>query len=222
MSRISSESKFEVDRAADTAMAAAAGAVSKALRAGTRVPSFELHDTHGNQVSLDQALGAGPVVLNFLRGAWCAFGEESLAQLAATYERIVSSGAGAFAIAPPSQLSSLGQSVPIPELVDIDMKVARTFGLAFELPVELRPRYLDLGYIPPKTRKAGSFLVPIPATYLVDQDGMIVLAHIDTDYRHHLDNEALLGALKALQARCAGRERIAKGLTGKWRLGRDL
>ena len=222
MSPISSESNFDVDRAASTATAAAAGAVSGALRAGTRVPVFELPDTHGNPVSLEQALGAGPVVLNFLRGAWCAFGEESLAQLAATYERVVSVGATAFAIAPPSRISQPGESVPIPELVDKDMKVARTFGLAFELPVELRSRYLELGYFPPRTRKSDSFLVPIPATYLVDQDGMIVLAHVDADYRHHLDTGALLGALKALQARSAARKRAGRRSAGKWRLGRDL
>jgi peroxiredoxin len=222
MSLIFSESKFDVDRGASMAVTAAARAVSNALRAGKRVPPFELPDTNGNAVSLDQALGAGPVVLNFLRGAWCAFGEESLAQLASTYERIVSVGASAFAIAPPGQISQPGGSVPIPELVDRDMKVARAFGLVFDLPVELRQRYLELGYVPPKTRKSDSFLVPIPATYLVDQEGVIVLAHIDADYRHHLDNEALLGALKALQARNVVRERASKGLTGKWRLGRDL
>ncbi|WP_176060175.1 peroxiredoxin-like family protein [Paraburkholderia sp. BCC1876] len=222
MSPISFGSKFDVDRAASTAMTAAAGAVSSALRAGKRVPAFELPDTEGNAVSLDQALGAGPVVLNFLRGAWCAFGEESLAQLASTYENIVSAGASAFAIAPPGRISQSGGSVPIPELADRDMKVARAFGLAFELPVELRPRYLELGYVPPKTRKSDSFLVPIPATYLVDQEGVIVLAHIDADYRHHLDSEALLAALKALQARTAARKRAGTGPTGKWRLGRDL
>ncbi|MGF6774009.1 peroxiredoxin [Paraburkholderia sp. GAS199] len=222
MSPLSSEPDFDADRAASTAATAAAAAVSSALRAGTRVPAFELPDTHGNTVSLDQALGAGPVVLNFLRGAWCAFGEESLTQLAATYERIVSLGAAAFAIAPPSALTSPAGSVPIPELVDKDMKVARTFGLAFELPAELRPKYLELGYVPPKTRKADSFLVPIPATYLVDQEGMILLAHIDADYRHHLDNAALLTALKALQTRSAARERAGRGTSGKWRLGRDL
>jgi peroxiredoxin len=203
-------------------MAAAAGAVSGALRAGARVPAFELPDTRGNHISLDQLLGTGPVVLSFFRGAWCTFGEESLAQLAATFDRIVAAGAAAFAIAPSNQLSSSGKSLPIPELIDVDMKVARSFGLAFELPPELRSRYLELGYVPPKTRKSDSFLVPIPATYLVDQEGMIVLAHIDADYRHHMGNEALVGALQALQARSLARERTARQLAGKWRLGRDV
>ena len=222
MSRVTSVSKSDADRVAEVATAAASSAVSGALRAGSRVPAFELPDTRGNRVLLDQLLGAGPVVLNFFRGAWCTFGEESLAQLSTTYDRIVAAGAAAFAIAPPSQLRSPGDSLPIPELVDVDMKVARSFGLAFELPAELRRRYLELGYVPPKTRKPDSFLVPIPATYLVDQEGVVVLAHIDADYRHHLDNEALVGALQALQARLRARERTAGRLAGKWRLGRDL
>ncbi|WP_420991968.1 redoxin domain-containing protein [Cupriavidus sp. 30B13] len=221
MSRVSSVSKCAADHAAEVAMAAAAGAVPGALRAGARVPAFALPDTRGRLVSLDHPLGAGPVVLNFLRGTWCAFGEESLAQLAATHERVVAAGAAAFAIAPPGRLPSTGTSLPVPELVDADMKVARAFGLAFELPAELRRRYLELGYVPPRTRKADSFLVPIPATYLVDQEGVIVLAHIDADYRHHLGNETLLGALRALQARLLARERTARQLAGKWRPGRD-
>lgn len=222
MSRVSSVSKSDADRAAEIAAAAASGAVSRALRAGVRVPAFELPDTGGHSVALDPLLGTGPVVLNFLRGAWCAFGEESLARLATTYDRIVGSGALAFAIAPPSQLPSVKKPQPIPELVDADMKVARSFGLAFELPVELRQKYLALGYVPPKTRKSDSFLVPIPATYLVDQRGVIVLAHIDTDYRHQLDNGGLLGALDALKARSLTRGRTTTRTAGKWRLGRHL
>lgn len=211
----------EADRAVEMAMAAAAEAVSGALRAGTRVPGFQLRDTRGNAVSLDQLLMAGPVVLNFFRGAWCAFGEESLARLAATYSLIANAAAAALAIAPPTARTSADRRLPIPELVDVDMKVARSFGLAFELPAELRQRYLDLGYVPPRTRRASTFLVPIPATYLIDQEGMIVLAHIDPDYRHHPQNEALLSALQALRARSMAREKAARRPGGKRRFGRD-
>lgn len=211
----------EADRATAVAMAAAAKAVSGALRAGTRVPGFELPDSRGNRISLDQLLAAGPVVLSFMRGAWCAFGEESLERLATTHARIVEAGAVAMAIAPPRPLPSPGQALAIPELVDVDMMVARSFGLAFELPAELRQRYLQLGYVPPRTRDPQSFLVPIPATYLVDQKGVVVLAHIDADYRHHLDHATLLGALHSVRARAAGRERTVSLLAGRWRPGRN-
>jgi len=44
-------------------------------------------------------------------------------------------------------------------------------------------------------------LVPLPATYLVDRDGIVALAFIDVDYRRHVEPSSLLTALTALQAR---------------------
>ncbi|MGA7817798.1 MAG: hypothetical protein WCA53_33645, partial [Caballeronia sp.] len=92
---------------------------------------------------------------------------------------------------------------PMRELQDIEMKVARAYGLAFDLPPGLRPRYEGLGYAPPSTRNARAWLVPLPATYLLDRDGIVALAFIDVDYRKRFESESLLTALKALQARHA-------------------
>ncbi|MGC1329353.1 peroxiredoxin-like family protein [Pseudomonas sp.] len=214
---MSPEASANNDRAARIATEAAAHALPKALRAGASAPTFKLLDTLGNVITLETALQAGPVVLNFVRGAWCTFGESSLVQLASTYEKILGAGATAFAVAPPSRSSADQPPLPIPELIDVDMKVACAFGLAFELPEELRSRYIELGYIPPKCRKPDSFLVPIQATYLIDQDGVVLLAHIDTDYRHPLDNEALLGALAKIRARSTAREQAARS-RGNWGL----
>lgn len=160
-----------------------------------------LADASGRQVALEQLLDAGPVVLHFFRGAWCSFGEESLAGFSATYQQVLALGASAIAIAPPCKVGTHSAAMPIPELRDVDMKVARAYGLAFDLPVGLRPGYEALGYTPPSTRKAGTWLVPLPATYLLDRDGTVALAFIDVDYRRHFEPESLLNALSALQAR---------------------
>jgi len=80
------------------------------------------------------------------------------------------------------------------------MKVARAYGLAFDLPAGLRSSYEALGYVPPTTRKAGTWLVPLPATYLVDRDGTVALAFIDVDYRRHFEPASLLAALRALKS----------------------
>ncbi|VVD33114.1 hypothetical protein [Paraburkholderia dioscoreae] len=45
----------------------------------------------------------------------------------------------------------------------------------------------------------------MPATFLLDRDGSVALAHVDVDYRKRLDVESLLRALKALQARHAAK-----------------
>lgn len=195
---------IDLDGDAELAMAAASEAASRALRAGARAPLFTLADAAGQSVALDDLLDAGPVVLHFFRGAWCTFGKRSLTDFATTYQDVLALGANAVAIAPPANRPPM-PSAPLPmrELRDVDLKVARAYGLAFELPPRLRARYASLGYRPPATRQADSWLVPVPATYLLERDGTIALAYVDVDYRERVDTELLLTALRALRARHA-------------------
>jgi peroxiredoxin len=202
-----SASDNQADADAELAVAASLGAASRALRAGARAPLFTLADASGRKVVLEKLLDAGPVVLFFFRGPWCSFGKESLAEFAAIYQKVVELGASAVAIAPfapfgpPGEAPAQSVLMPMRELQDIDMKVARAYGLAFDLPAGLRPRYEALGYVPPPTGRAGTWLVPLPATYLVDRGGIVALAFIDVDYRRHVEPGSLLTALRALQAR---------------------
>lgn len=196
--------------AAELAMTSALATITNPLHAGARAPTFALPDKLGNRVVLDQLLRAGPVVLNFLRGSWCSFGEESLARFSAQHERISSTGAKAVALAPPDASKRNSERLPVPELIDTDLRIARAFGLTFDLPEALRDRYLGLGYEPARTRKSGEFPVPVPATYLLDEEGIVVFAHVDFDYRNGFDGESLMKALHALRARREAR-RHARG-----------
>jgi peroxiredoxin len=206
---IMSQAQVVVDTgaAAEITMVSKAAAATNALHAGARAPTFALHDTLGRRVALDQLLRAGPVVLYFQRGSWCAFGEENLVRFSAVHERIAASGARALAVAPPGQSDDRAGVLPIPKLVDTDLGLARAFGLTFDLPEELRSRYIDLGYVPPRIRKSGVFLVPVPATYILEEDGVVVFAHVDFDYRNGLDTESLLKGLDALRVKRKIRDR---------------
>jgi len=197
----------QADADAELTIVAASATAATALRAGTRAPLFSLADANGKQITLEDLLLAGPVVLHFFRGNWCSFGEQSLTEFAATYRQIIAAGANAVAIAPTCMRTKQHGTQLMPELVDIDMKVARAYGLAFELPGALRPRYEALGYTPPSTAKEGSWLAPVPATYLLDRDGTVALAFVDVDYRKHVATDSLLTAVKALQTRQVARSR---------------
>lgn len=193
----------QLDRDAELALSAAAAAASNALRAGSRAPLFTLSDSAGRRASLDELLSAGPVVLHFFRGGWCTFAESSLADFAAAYEDVLALGASAVAIAPPCEAAVHRAPGHPRELLDVDLQVARAYGVAFELPLRLRATYERLGYTRPAASEASRWLVPIPATFLLDRDGSAALVHVDVDYRKSLDTESLLRALKALQARHA-------------------
>lgn len=217
MGKDSEVSKTEADVAAELTMESASVAVTNALRAGARAPLFVLPNKRGTRIALDELLRSGPVVINFLRGSWCSFGEESLARFCAVHERIVAAGATAVAIAPPAFPSREADNLSIPELVDAELRVSRSFGLTFNLPEKLRARYLELGYVPPKARTFGDFLVPVPATYLIDEDGTVVFSSVDFDYRKEFDSESLLKAVRALRARREIRGRVVGSKLHLWR-----
>lgn len=46
------------------------GQAEKALKAGDKMPSFELENTLGERIASDELLRKGPLVLTFFRGAW--------------------------------------------------------------------------------------------------------------------------------------------------------
>ncbi len=68
-------------------------------------------------------------------------------------------------------------------LLDLGLGVARDYGLTFKLPEDLRDVYLEKLKID-LTRFNGdeSWELPIPATFIVGQDGKIVYASADVDY----------------------------------------
>jgi hypothetical protein len=40
-------------------------------------------------------------------------------------------------------------------------------------------------------------MLPIPATFIIGQDGMVKARYIDPDYRHRMDIDELLDALRS-------------------------
>jgi peroxiredoxin len=192
--------RLQAQADAHLAMTAAAAAASKTLRAGASVPWFVLDDAHGQSVSLESLLSVGPVVLHFVRGGWCRFGADALTRFSAHAQDIAALGASAVVIAPRGE-PSLHSGPPVCQLVDGDLQVMRAFGLAFELPTALHVRYRALGYVPPRSHGRETWLVPIPAVYLIDRDGTAVLVYIDIDYRNSFDMQTVLSALDALRSR---------------------
>jgi len=183
---------------------AASGLAGKALQAGDKAPDFDLTDTIGGTVTLFERLAHGPVVLSFYRGGWCPYCNLELKALQAALPRIESLGATLIAVSPQLPDESLStvqkNALDYSVLSDLGSEVAKSFGVAFDLSEELRPIYDKFGHGLPKVNGAG-WLLPIPATYVIDRDGTIALAFVDTDYRTRLEPDAIVSALEGLALR---------------------
>lgn len=182
----------------------ASGVVEAALGVGDSVPDFELPNAKGESVRFSELLANGPVVLSFYRGGWCPYCNLELRALQEKLPEIQDLGATLLAISPEQPDNSLStaekNSVSFDILSDNGNKVARQFGLVFELPAVLRPLYKNFGIDLPASNGDESFTLPVPATYVVGPNRVVLECHVDMDYSTRMDPEAVLTALQAKAA----------------------
>lgn len=67
-------------------------------------------------------------------------------------------------------------------LSDPGNRVARKFSLVYRLPEELRKVYLGFGVNLEKFNGDGSWTLPMPARFVIDQSGVIRSADVSPDY----------------------------------------
>jgi len=185
----------------------ASGILDRALKAGDRAPHFTLPDSKGGIISLVGALRHGPVVLSFYRGGWCPYCNLELHALQAALPDFAALGATLIAISPQTPDESLStaekNALAFAVLSDTGSATTRAFGIAFNLAEALRPIYAQFGQALPDRNGDDSWVLPLPATYVIDRDGTIAFAYVDADYRNRLEPATITATLAALARRRA-------------------
>lgn len=186
-------------RSADSAATPSLGWHS--MRAGEKAPHFRLRDQHGHRVMLSELLQRGAVVLRFCRNEnteTCIREFNSLSALHIEAERL---GAALVVIAvepfDPRPLGKDAASFPFPILPDKDGDVAQSYGLTYEVPAQNGPEPNNANNAPERRRK----IMSAPATYVLDQTGLVVLAFVDVECRSMMDHSQVLMALECLGGR---------------------
>jgi peroxiredoxin len=174
-----------------------------ALKVGEKAPNFTLPNPEGKLLSLDTLLEKGPIVITFYRGDWCPYCNLQLRALQARLPEIDALGATLVAISPQVPDGSLTKSeiseMDFIVLSDQDAKVATQYGVAWEVPEFLSEhmrvgRKLDLETI----NNGNGSILPIPATFILGQDGIVKWNYVNVDYRTRSEPEEIIEALKKL------------------------
>ncbi len=168
----------------------------RALKVGAQAPLFTLPGAaDGRDISLSELLGDGPVVLSFYRGQWCPYCNIELRAFEQRYDEFRALGASVLFVGPETKDKAAMMvekaETRIPVLYDIDGAVMDAYQLTFEVPELLRPSYERLGLNP-----GTGWKLPVPATYLIGQDGIIQAGAANPDYRYRMDPEDVLSALR--------------------------
>ena len=183
--------------------------VPGAVGEGDAAPDFLLSSPDGALIGLAELLADGPAVVSFIRGEWCPVCQQEMRDLAEAQGAIRAAGARLVAITPesgtPAARMRREHRLPFPVLCDIDLGVALAYGLVFRLTDEMRRVHREAGYDLPVQQQHDGWLLPIPATYVIDPAGLVRAAHVDANYRERMSAAAILSALDALGGGGAGR-----------------
>lgn len=176
------------------------GIENRALRTGDSMPDFSLPNQHGEMRRFKDYLEDSPVVLNIYRGGWCPYCNFEMKALADALPEIKAAGAQLVGMAPETPEHALETAsrhdIGIDILSDQGNVVSEQLGLVFSLAEELRPIYLGAELDIPAYNGDDSFLLPVPATYIVGTDGVIQADFVNADYTQRLEPSDIVALLK--------------------------
>lgn len=179
-------------------------AQDKAIGVGDQAPGFDLPGINGSRVVVGDLLRQGPVVLTFYRGGWCPYCNLQLRAYQAALPHIAALGASLVAVSPQLPDNSLDtvekNALTFDVLSDVGNAVARSYGLVYAPPAELREALRSNDKALSRINGDDSWELPVPATYVIGNDGRILLASLHVDYRTRLEPEAILAALRAARS----------------------
>jgi peroxiredoxin len=180
----------------------AQGFAARALGVGAKTLPFALHDHDGKMVTSSDLLGKGRLVLLFIRGRWCPFCVGQMEAMNYVATQIVASGASLAAISPQIQKQAYfmhdQHKLAFPLLVDTQNEVARQFGLVYRASQEQQELYRRTFVNLPLVNGDDSWTLPIPATYIIDRDGTVLVVSANEDYTERPEPLEILSRLERI------------------------
>jgi len=178
--------------------------VTRALQAGAKFPDLMLANARGGQTRIYDVLARGPLVVTFYRGGWCPYCNLELRAYQSALNDIRALGAALIAISPEAPNHALSTAekndLKFEILSDVNGALEDALGIRFDLSDPIVALYKRFGHDLPSHNGDGRWSLPVPATYVVDHDGRIVLAFVDPDYRRRLEPTAAIETLHKIKA----------------------
>jgi len=161
----------------------------KGLKVGDSVNDFTAKDQNDSIFKLSDALKKGLVVIIFYRGQWCPVCNKHLSHLQDSLKYIYEKGAQVVAISPEKseflRRTAEKTDASFSLLYDEGYKIMYLFDVAFRPDSLTRFTYNTLLNANLKTAHSDdSERLPIPATFIIGQDGKIVWRQFDPNYKN--------------------------------------
>lgn len=168
---------------------------------GTGIPAAEVYSLDGTPVDLRTVLGGKPTLLIVYRGGWCPYCNRHLTALMDIEKPLIDLGYQVVAIS-ADRPEKMQQSMEKGEwhyqlFSDSSAKAAQALGLAFVVDDKTRERYKKYGIDLEEASGLSHHILPVPAAFLINADGVITFSHVNPNYKLRIDPDILLAAARS-------------------------
>jgi peroxiredoxin len=161
--------------------------VPHGLKAGDKAPDFSGYDQNGARVQSKKILESGPMVLFFYLGKWSTICSKYLNNYQDSISILTGMGADLVAITPES-IENVEQTVKLHNLsftviYDCQEQIMKDYDLMFNVTKAYQDSVLQhISVDIARNNGRDVAHLPVPATYVINRDGIIVAAYFSLDY----------------------------------------
>jgi len=170
------------------------------LKVGEKAPQIIGVDQNGKKINSTEILKQNKILMVFYRGNWCPHCKKHIGSLQEHLNEFTKKGIFVMVVTPESidktKETAEKWKTNFSIVHDVNNKIMNNYKVAFEVNKENVPNYY--GYV---TNKVASYnvennnVLPVPATYIIDQNGKISYVQYDPDYKNRSDFSEILKSL---------------------------
>jgi len=161
--------------------------VPHGLKTGEKAPDFSGYDQKGSPVQSKKILESGPMVLFFYLGKWSAICSKYLNNYQDSLNILTGMGVNLVAITPES-IENVEQTVKLHNLsftviYDCQEQIMKDYNVMFDVTKAYQDsvrQYISVDIAGNNGRDLAH--LPVPATYVINRDGIIVAVYFNHDY----------------------------------------
>ena len=152
-------------------------------------------DQKERTITLEQLTSKGKVVVFFYRGYWCGICNKHLSNFQDSLHLITETGANVVAIAPEraeyAERTILKNDLKFSVLSDASQIIMNSFGVKYDVTTKMQK---NIGIDWKKVN--GGTILPVPATYIIGQDGKIIKSFFTPDFNKRASINEIVNVLK--------------------------
>lgn len=173
----------------------------ESLKLNDNFPRFELTGLDGIEYTSAELLKNKPLIITLVRGGWCPYCMLEMQAWQDLYQTMEGS-LNIIAVTPEmpqyANTMKIDNQLDFPLIYDSNLQFAKKLGLIWKIDNALKDVLLKWNIDLSERNCSADFSLPVPATFVVDQDHKVKYRFIEEDYSLRAEPEQVIDVYQSL------------------------